>query len=149
VLETSHHFTLESANAFVPRLAEMFAEIRADVEALRGLARELSEAGFPLPDDGPVQVDAAAPTRVQQRQEEAHALAERIGEALDGVAQMGVEVKGIDGLVDFRTRRGDEVVYLCWRFGEAAVTHWHPLESGFAGRRPIRPTDVFEGDRPQ
>jgi hypothetical protein len=146
VLEIERHFTLETANAFVPHLVEIFTAVRADLDALRKIGRSLAKEGFPLPEDGPVEVDPSAPAAVQARQAEAHDLAGRIGEALDGVAAIGIEVKGIEGLVDFRSRRGDEVVYLCWQFGEDAITHWHPMESGFAGRQPIRPGDRFEGD---
>jgi hypothetical protein len=28
-------------------------------------------------------------------------------------------------------------VYLCWRYGEPSVQHWHELEGGFAGRQRI------------
>jgi hypothetical protein len=41
------------------------------------------------------------------------------------------------GLVDFRSVRNGEEVYLCWRQGEERISHWHTLESGFAGRQPI------------
>jgi hypothetical protein len=140
------HFTVEAANAFVPRLSEVFAAVRTDLEALREVARELAAAGFPLSDEGPVTVDPDAPESVRLQQEQAHALAGKIGATLDEVAGLGVEVKGIDGLVDFLSRRDGEVVYLCWRFGEDCVNHWHDLEGGFAGRQPIGPRDVFEGD---
>jgi hypothetical protein len=143
------HFTVEAANAFVPRLQEVFTAVRGDLEGLRDLARELAAAGFPLSDDGPVEVDASAPSDVQRRQIEAHGLAGRIGAALDEVAALGVEVKGVDGLVDFRSRRDGEVVYLCWRFGEERIAHWHELDGGFAGRQTIRPDDDFEGDELQ
>jgi hypothetical protein len=41
------------------------------------------------------------------------------------------------GLVDFPAEREGERVYLCWRLGEDRVAHWHPLDTGFAGRRPL------------
>jgi hypothetical protein len=41
------------------------------------------------------------------------------------------------GLVDFPAERAGERVYLCWRLGEDHVGHWHPLDTGFAGRRPL------------
>jgi hypothetical protein len=28
-------------------------------------------------------------------------------------------------------------VYLCWLLDEPSVGHWHGVESGFAGRRPL------------
>jgi len=149
VLDVEHHFSLAAANAFVPRLTEVFREVREDVEVLRTLARELAEEGFPLGDEGPVEVDPDAPEAIRRRQSEAHVVAGRIGAALDGVAEMGLEVKGLDGLVDFRSRHRGETVYLCWRYGEDAIEHWHTLDGGFAGRRAIGPGDRFEGDAPQ
>jgi hypothetical protein len=32
---------------------------------------------------------------------------------------------------------GDEIVFLCWRYGEGNVEHWHCIEDGFAGRKPL------------
>ena len=65
---------------------------------------------------------------------------------MEGLREMGIEVKSTDGLVDFRSRLHGEEVYLCWRFGEAEIRHWHRLGSGFAGRRPIADAGEFEGD---
>ena len=46
--------------------------------------------------------------------------------------------KGIEaGLVDFYGLRDDRLVYLCWRLGEERITHWHDLDAGVDGRRPI------------
>ena len=28
-------------------------------------------------------------------------------------------------------------MFLCWRYGEDRITHWHEVEAGFAGRQPI------------
>jgi hypothetical protein len=28
-------------------------------------------------------------------------------------------------------------VLLCWQYGEGEVSFWHPVEEGFAGRRPL------------
>lgn len=53
---------------------------------------------------------------------------------------LGVLVKDLDaGLVDFPSLREGEEVLLCWRVGEDAVEHWHGLDEGFAGRKPLDP----------
>ena len=39
--------------------------------------------------------------------------------------------------MDFYTLREDRLVFLCWRLDEAHITHWHDIESGFAGRQPV------------
>jgi hypothetical protein len=35
-----------------------------------------------------------------------------------------------------------EPVFLCWQFGEPAVTHWHGVDEGYAGRKPIEGVSV-------
>ncbi len=56
----------------------------------------------------------------------------------EALARHGIEVKDPAlGLIDFHAQRGAELVYLCYRLGESAVTHWHPLDDGFSGRQPL------------
>lgn len=66
-------------------------------------------------------------------------VAREIEALLREVAELGIEVKDLDrGLIDFRTQRGGEEVYLCWRLGEGdTISWWHTLDGGFAGRRPL------------
>lgn len=51
----------------------------------------------------------------------------------------GIELKDIDkGLIDFPSiRPNGEEVYLCYMLGEHTIDHWHTLDGGFAGRKPI------------
>ena len=67
---------------------------------------------------------------------------ERIGVArcVNAIHERGAIVKSLDdGLVDFPAVRDGEEILLCWRLGEDEVGFWHPLEEGFAGRKPIDP----------
>ena len=41
------------------------------------------------------------------------------------------------GLVDFLSIQEGREVYLCWKYGEPSVSHYHELHSGFSGRQPI------------
>lgn len=69
---------------------------------------------------------------------EIDALTEKLVEAARELSELGVEFKGIElGLVDFPARRDGELMYLCWKYGEERIRYWHPLETGYAGRRPI------------
>jgi hypothetical protein len=52
--------------------------------------------------------------------------------------ELGCELKGLEpGLIDFYSEKDGELIYLCWREGEEAVAHWHPLSTGYAGREPL------------
>jgi hypothetical protein len=66
-------------------------------------------------------------------------LASEIEALFRELQELGVEVKDIEsGLVDFRTDRNGEEVYLCWRLGEGdRIAWWHTLDGGFRARRPL------------
>ena len=129
-------FTLEEANALLPalelalgQLARLRAELEQAIQAVGGpeaamavLAQEVSDAeGERLPEA----------RRLVGAAEEVRAAVERVN-------AHGCVLKDIDaGLVDFYAMRDDEPVFLCWQFGERAITHWHPLEEGYASRKPI------------
>ena len=63
---------------------------------------------------------------------------ERLHEYVQELRQLGVEPKsGVDGIVDFPMILEGELVYLCWKYGEREIQHWHSLDGGFADRRPL------------
>jgi hypothetical protein len=41
------------------------------------------------------------------------------------------------GLVDFYALMDGETVLLCWQYGEEEIGFWHPVDEGFAGRKPL------------
>ncbi len=83
---------------------------------------------------------------MQGLQRRAKLLVDELLELLRGVSELGIEIKAADGLCDFRSRHEGRVVYLCWRFGEERIGHFHELDTGFAGRRPLPAGGEFAGD---
>ncbi len=64
--------------------------------------------------------------------------AQTLKTSMDRIEDLGVLVKDLDiGLVDFPTLFDGEEVYLCWRMDEHDIDHWHGVNEGFSGRRPI------------
>lgn len=41
------------------------------------------------------------------------------------------------GLVDFFHVRRDELVYLCWRYGEEQIKFWHDIDGDFENRKKL------------
>lgn len=41
------------------------------------------------------------------------------------------------GLVDFPAIVDGEKVFLCWKYGEEHITHYHSLTEGFTKRKPL------------
>jgi len=63
-------------------------------------------------------------------------------ESVENLENTGVVVKSIEqGLLDFPSKRFDEEVWLCWKYGETEIRFWHEKDSGFLGRKPIEVSD--------
>ena len=120
------HFTLAEANALLPRVDPMIRALRAARDQLTDteLHEVLAEAA---PANG-----GGDPGR-------------QVGEAFLAVRSLlaelqalGLVIRDLDrGLVDFPAIIDGREVYLCWKLGEPDVGHWHELDAGYAGRRPI------------
>jgi len=64
-------------------------------------------------------------------------------ESVEILENTGVVVKSIEqGLLDFPSKRFDEEVWLCWKYGETEIKFWHEKDSGFMGRKPIETVDL-------
>jgi hypothetical protein len=119
-------YSVEEANALVPKLKPLLERIRATQKALAqdktmaavkekashnggGLpARHLSELGRTLEHD------------LRQLQE------------------WGIVLRDPTiGLIDFLHQREGETVFLCWKLGESRVEWWHPVDTGIAGRQRL------------
>ena len=63
----------------------------------------------------------------------------QIGKLTTELHEMGIELKDhTSGLIDFPSMRGDRVILLCWRLGEAEkIEWWHETDAGFAGRQRL------------
>ncbi len=120
-------FTLEEANALLPELRRLFAQLKAERAVLQRCAPEAKRAHE--------HATASGGTVLGPRYAQAiFAVMER----LQSIHSLGVEVKDLErGLCDFPAWREGRVVYLCWLLGEDRIEWWHDLETGFAGRQPL------------
>jgi len=63
-------------------------------------------------------------------------------ESSEILEKTGVVIKSIEqGLLDFPSKKFDEDVWLCWKYGETEIKFWHDKDSGFMGRKPIDVSD--------
>lgn len=138
--EGPRFFTVEEANELVAALEFEFgrvAQVRAELAPLvESLGPDVAMAVLQQGDEGPPGREAAA-ARLRT-------LAAEITAAVERVNDLGCLVKDLDlGLVDFHALVAGQPVLLCWQYGEPAVTHWHGVDEGFAGRRPIEGVSVI------
>ena len=129
-------FSIEEANRLLPHLEQSLdtlaamsrdlAALRRDIEVLTAIAGSGASARNP---------DLRELREKGARSEE---ILKRFRETLRGIAGHGCILRDLDiGLVDFYTMTQGRVVCLCWRRGEPQIAHWHPIDQGFSGRRPL------------
>jgi hypothetical protein len=130
------YFTPAEAN-------QALAEIRPLAEQLVGHRREHGRISAERAELGEKIAGNGGGIEAQRLADlEAASERERIGIArcVNAIHERGAIVKSPDeGLIDFPAQLEGEEILLCWRLGEDAVSYWHSLEEGFAGRKPIDP----------
>lgn len=128
-----HYFTLEEAEALLPRLRGVLQEIQQERQKLREVEDELDALQVQALGNG-----HHSRARIVELQETMERHIERFTMLLGQVQALGCELKDPDmGLVDFLSLRAGREVYLCWRLGEEHIAFWHDLSAGFAGRQPL------------
>jgi hypothetical protein len=129
-------YTVEEANDLLPLVRRTFDIVDERREELEELAHGLEVLEL-VATSGATQKN---PDYQQYRETKLffdNAVAEVQG-LLTRITDLGVEIRDLEtGLVDFYSMRDGRVVFLCWKRGEDRITHWHTVESGFAGRQPI------------
>lgn len=133
---THRFFTLEEANAVLPRvktIVEGQLKKRAALEERLGqLALKTGsppESVVEKPDD---------PDDIRALKREIAGRIEEYQRGWNDLEDLGALLKDAKtGLVDFYSKIEGRTVLLCWRHGEDAIEHYHDLESGFAGRKPL------------
>ncbi|MFN8007493.1 MAG: DUF2203 domain-containing protein [Terriglobia bacterium] len=120
-------FSVNEANALLPRLRELLAQVRVERERLLSLQPEIEKAqSLHIYDWG------------TPRGAEYIGIVEAYQSAVKSIEELGVLVKDLDiGLCDFPHKMGGKVVFLCWKQDEDEVAWWHDLEAGFGGRQPL------------
>lgn len=139
-MSTPRIWTIEEANALVPQLSSLIRRQLALASDIERSWQELVQT-VQSPAVTPDQLIELARSGSEQARARERALSEKIAAYESGwqeVEELGVVVKDQRiGLCDFYGRLDGALVWLCWRYGEPAVDHYHGLEAGYAGRRPI------------
>jgi hypothetical protein len=126
------YFTVEEANKALPLVKMIVGDIVRQYRVVEDLQQRLSRVGK----------ERRKPSRDMYAEELAQSQAELDSEErklmsyIEELKRLGVEFKGPE-LCDFPSLMNGREVYLCWRLGEAEVSHWHDLETGFTGRQPL------------
>jgi hypothetical protein len=134
-------FTLSEAHELLPVLESLLRAAIGGRKLIEDVDAELQEAAQRVFLNGGTFLNVVGLAR---RKAERRKAEQRIQDAIAEIHATGVQVKDLDvGLLDFPCVVDGDTILLCWKMGEASITHWHTMESGFAGRQPI--TDRIAG----
>src|SRR6478672_2550246 len=128
-------FTLDEAHALLPVLSSLLKRSMDGKGVIEEVEKELQDLKHRILLSGGLMVDVPA---VAKRRAERDKAFQEIKDTLGEIDAIGVQVKDLDiGLLDFPCAVEDEVVLLCWKYGEEKIEFWHGMEEGFRGRKPI------------
>lgn len=128
-------FTLDEAQSLLPVLESLLRTAIAARKVMEEVAAEQQALAQRIFLNGGTHVDVVPLAR---RKAERAKVEQRGKDAMAEIDSIGVQVKDLDiGLLDFPCEVDGEIILLCWKLGEASITHWHGTQEGFAGRKPI------------
>jgi hypothetical protein len=128
-------FTLDEAHTLLPILESLLKQAIQGKKLIEDVDAELQQTAHRVFLSGGMLLNVVHLARRKAEREKA---IRRIKDALGEIDATGVQVKDLDiGLLDFPCKVEGEIVLLCWKLGEAAITHWHGTHEGFASRKPI------------
>jgi hypothetical protein len=128
-------FSLREAQELLPVLESLLRTLMRAKSMMDEIDGEFQELNAQVFVNGGMLVDVKTYARRKAEREKA---VQRAKDALEEITAAGVQVKDLEmGLLDFPCKVDGEIILLCWRLGEDAITHWHSVEEGFAGRKPI------------
>jgi hypothetical protein len=129
------YFSVADVEALIPELTRHMKRVMsANAEASEARDRLQAEQQRISTSGGGV-LDRRAWSTDKDRIERRTAEMQR---GLREIAELGGVPKDLGlGLVDFLHLRDGREVNLCWKYGEREIRHWHGLDEGYAGRKPL------------
>lgn len=151
---STRELTIEEASALVPRLHEVVGAQLTIGEEIQALVRQLWSAGARRESTVHQGMQAEVvdvtvyPGDDQAVRHLKRQLSDRVQRYRDGwraVEALGAVVKDRNaGLVDICGRIDGRRVWLCWKYGEPTIAHYHELDEGFDDRKPLDPIRARE-----
>lgn len=137
-MPVSRIFTPSEVDALIPRLSELVEKQLLCQSEVEECLAELARRAGGLPKT--IEPDAEDSEEIARLKRELIARMSKYDTGWQEVQKLGAVVKDPQiGLVDFYGRIDGRLVWLCWRYGEESLRYFHELDSGYSGRKPLRP----------
>lgn len=127
------YFNVDEANKMLPLIRAIVGDIVRQLRVVNDLSQRLSA----VMQRRRQSTSDLYSEELAQTEAETQAEKSKLQSYYDELEQLGVELKGPDGLCDFPSLMDGREVYLCWRLGEPEIMFWHEIHDGFPGRKPL------------
>jgi hypothetical protein len=132
---SSRTFTLDEAQDLLPVLESLLRTCIDGKKLIESVDAEFQALAHRIFLSGGMSLNVV---NLAQRKAEREKTFQRVKDAMSEIDAIGVQVKDLDiGLLDFPCEVDSQTILLCWKLGENAITHWHGVSEGFAGRKLI------------
>lgn len=123
------HFTLDEANALLPRYQEIFSKIQSLIDEARGGSSNVIQ----------LHSGGGANGKTNGKHSSREETLKIINELISEITDAGVVIQDVSrGLIDFPAMVDGVEVFLCYELADGdAIQFYHELDAGYAGRRPI------------
>ncbi len=139
-------FTLEEAQSLLPVLESLLKTAIEGKKEAEAVDAEFQEVAHRVFLNGGTFLKIVPLAKRKADREKA---VQAVKDAITEISAIGVQVKDLDmGLLDFPCVVEGQTILLCWKLGEKAITYWHGLEEGYAGRKPIDDGIIKPPQRP-
>lgn len=154
------HFTIQEANALLPRVREIFTRILSLIDHVHNQAHGHLDSStapgrtngkFHAVRDPQQQILKTIGRLLEEISQEGTAVLElsqdviekTINRLLEEITEKGIVIQDLSrGLIDFPSIVNGEEVFLCYELNDGdTIRFWHPLHTGYAGRTPLPPED--------
>lgn len=136
--ENRVYYNLIEANAMLPRLEHLFAELGRIQRQVNVLTRRAEELGIAINMDGLEEGERSGHPVRRQIEERLAACTRDYAEQLSEIEEMGVVIDDLDlGIVNFYSWFEGKEIFLSWQFGEPEVGHWHAVTENSIARRSL------------
>ena len=132
---SERHFQPDEVERLIPTLTQIMERVKAAQAAALQAREALAAEQQRITMTGGGVVDQAA---WKARRERLERSMRDVQAGLGEIQGLGGTIKDLGlGLVDFPHLRDGREVNLCWKLGETRITHWHGMDEGYAGRKPL------------
>ena len=131
-------YSVAEANRTLPLVRSIAQDIVAEYTRLKAMRETAKSRGEARRAETTGAKPVARTERAEDVEHEMEDGAARIDGFIKELIELGCELRDPEhGFVDFPSERAGRAVWLSWRLGEDAVSHWHGSSESVSHRRPV------------